>query len=142
MQKELRSLFTLTAFFMAVVFFASTAMAQRKMARMYNPATEVKVNGTIEEVQQIQGRGAWSGTHLTLKTDSGTLQVHIGPSSYLSEKGFSLTKGDKVEVLGSKVTMNSKETLLAREITKDNKTLTLRNAQGIPLWSGGWRHSQ
>jgi hypothetical protein len=32
-----------------------------------------------------------------------------------------------------------KEALLGREITKDGKTLVLRNAQGIPQWSRGPR---
>jgi hypothetical protein len=110
--------------------------------RNYDPKTEVTVKGTIEEVQQQEGRRGWTGTHLLLKTDSGTLAVHVGPSAYIAKQQFSFAKGDAIEVLGSKVTMAGKDTLLAREITKDGKTLVLRNAQGIPEWAGGWRRNQ
>lgn len=114
------------------------AQAQRGM-RNYDPKTEVTLKGTIEEVQQLAGRNGRTGTHLLLKTDSGTMPVHVGPSSYIADKQFSFAKGDEISVLGSKVTISGKETLLAREITKDGKTLVLRNAQGIPEWAGGPR---
>lgn len=106
---------------------------------MYDPKSEVTVKGTVQDVQQQTGKNGWSGTHLTLKADAGTFDVHVGPSSYIAQKQFSFAKGDKIEVVGSKVTISGKEALLAREITKDGKTLVLRNAQGVPEWSGGKR---
>ena len=119
----------------------STALAQGSGSmRHYDPKTEITVKGTISEVQQPAGmRGGWTGTHLILKTDAGDVVVHAGPSSYISQKQFSFAKGDVIEVVGSKVTMAGKEVVLAREITKDGKTLVLRNAQGVPEWSGGRR---
>ena len=111
-----------------------------KGMRNYDPKTEVTVQGTIEDVQQQSGKTGWSGTHLLLKTDAATLDVHVGPSSYISKKQFTFAKGDTIEVVGSKVAISGKEALLAREITKNGKTLVLRNAEGIPEWSGG-RHN-
>jgi hypothetical protein len=107
----------------------------------YDPKTEVTVKGTIEDVQQHPGKGNWTGTHLILKTDSETFEVHVGPSAFVNQHQFSFAKGDTVEVTGSKVTIGGKEALLAREIIKDGKTLVLRNAQGVPEWSGGRRRS-
>jgi hypothetical protein len=127
---------------MLVVGLSLAASAQTQRSRRnYDPKTEVTVQGTIEDVQQQAGRHGWSGTHLLLKTETGTLPVHVGPSSYLAKQQFSFVKGDKIEVLGSRVTIAQKETLLAREITKAGKTLVLRDAQGIPQWAGGraWR---
>lgn len=119
---------------------ATIAVAQAGYGgRMYDPKTEVTVKGTIQDVQQQTGKQGWSGTHLTLNTDGSVLDVHVGPSSYVAQKQFSFAKGDKIEVVGSKVTISGKEALLAREITKDGKTLVLRNAQGVPEWSGGRR---
>ncbi len=118
---------------------ATTAVAQGGGGRMYDPKTEVTVKGTVQDVQQQTGKNGGSGTHLTLNTDAGTFDVHVGPSSYIAQKQFSFAKGDKIEVVGSKVTISGKEALLAREITKDRKTLVLRNAQGVPEWSGGRR---
>jgi hypothetical protein len=104
--------------------------------RNYDPKTEVTVKGTIEDVQEQSGRQGGKGTHLLLKTESGTLPVHVGPSAYIAKKQFSFAKGDEIAVLGSKVTITGKQTVLAREITKDGKTLVLRNPQGIPEWAG------
>jgi hypothetical protein len=77
----------------------------------------------------------WMGTHLELKTANGPVNVVVGPSSYLAKKNFSFAKGDQIQVTGSKVTYQGQEELIAREVKKGNKTLTLRNDQGIPMWS-------
>ncbi len=142
--KELKSL--VMAATVVLAFAAPAALAQGQGPGMgmsnYNPKTEVTVKGVVEEVQQLQGRHGWMGTHLLLKTDSGTLDVHAGPSGYITENHFAFAKGDAIEVIGSKVTIQDKGALLAREIVKQGKTLTLRNAQGIPEWSGSrWRNN-
>ncbi len=105
----------------------------------YDPTTEITAKGSVEEVQTVQRKGGWGGIHLALKTDAGNLDVHLGPSSFISKKQFSFNKGDQIEVLGSKVKMGEKDVLIAREVTKEGKTLVLRNSQGIPEWSGGRR---
>jgi hypothetical protein len=104
-------------------------------ARNYNPATEVTVKGAVEEVTQTTGRRGWAGTHLTLKTDEGAYDVHVGPASYISAQQFAFAKGDSVEVIGSKTNVGGTEVLIARQITKDGKTLTLRDERGFPKWS-------
>ncbi|MBZ5667562.1 MAG: hypothetical protein LAO30_23565 [Acidobacteriia bacterium] len=129
--------------FISVILLGIPVIAQTQGPRAgranYDPKTETKVSGTVEDVQQYS-RGGWrTGTHLTLKTDSETLDVHVGPSQYVSSKQFSFAKGDQIEVLGAKVKIGDADVLIAREITKAGKTLTLRNAQGIPLWSRGRR---
>lgn len=127
-----------------VTLGGASAFAQRGMGqgagRMYNPATETTVKGTVEEVKQIPGqRGGPGGTHLIVKTDKETLEVHLGPTTFLEKQKFTFAKGDQIEVTGSKVRMGAADALLAREVKKGNKTLTLRDAQGVPAWSGGRR---
>jgi hypothetical protein len=122
----------------------ASALAQRGMGqgagRMYDPATETTVKGTVEEVKQIPGqRGGASGAHLIVKNDKETLEVHLGPTAFLEKEKFTFAKGDQIEVTGSKVKIGAADALLAREVKKGDKTLTLRNAQGIPAWSGGRR---
>jgi hypothetical protein len=112
----------------------------------YNTGTEMTITGTVDEVQQINGTGpagqtwncprGWTGTHVMLKTDTGTLAVHVGPSAYLAGKNFSIAKGDKLTILGSKVQYRGSDFLIAKEITKGSEVLTLRNSAGFPLWSG------
>ncbi len=121
-----------------VVASVTSALAQGyRGTPNYNPKTETKVSGTIDDVQQHAGRHGWTGIHLMLKTGTGMVEVHVGPANYISQQKFSFVKGDQIEVLGSLVSLNGSDALLAREITKDGKTLTLRTAQGVPLWSGG-----
>lgn len=106
---------------------------------MYDVKTEATVKGTVEAVETVTGMGggrqAMGGMHLTLKTDTETLQVHVGPTAYLTEKGVTLAKGDTLEVLGSRVTMGGGPVVIARQITKGDQTWTLRDASGRPLWS-------
>lgn len=110
-------------------------------ARVYNPASETTVTGTVEEVKTVTRRGGrgWGGTHLDLKTDSGMFDVHLGPSGFLASKGFKFAKGDQVEVTGSKVTFQGHDAIVARAVKVGGKVLTLRDPQGIPRWSGGRR---
>lgn len=106
---------------------------------MYNPSTETTVKGTVEKVNTISGGGRWGGTHLELKTESGILDVHLGPSDFVSSKGFQFAQHDRIQVTGSKVTYQGHPAIIAREVKMHDKVLTLRNAQGIPEWAGGRR---
>ena len=79
------------------------------------------------------------GTHLVVKTEKEALAVHVGPTAYLAEKEISFAKGDTVEILGSRITMGNEVFLIAKQIKKGDKTWTLRDASGRPLWSGRGR---
>lgn len=104
--------------------------------RLYDRSTEVTLKGTVEEVKEVRRSGAWTGTHLTLKTDQGTFDVHVGPTAYLTKNQMTISKGDGIEVTGSKVKYEGADAVLAREVKKGDKALTLRDAAGIPQWSG------
>lgn len=110
-----------------------------KAHRIYDPTTETTVSGTVEEVHTIAGRGGWSGVHLTLKTEDGDFDVHVGPAAYIEKEHFTFTKGDNIEVTGSRVTYDEHDAIIAREIVKDEETLTLRDVHGYPEWAGHWR---
>ena len=73
-----------------------------------------------------------TGLHVILKTDKGSLDVHLGPTDYWKKNGFELTKGDSIQVIGSKIKVDDTEFIIAREVKKDDKVVTLRNAQGFP----------
>jgi hypothetical protein len=107
----------------------------------YDPSTEIKVQGTVEEVrQQPCPNGArCAGEHVTLKAQADTFDVHLGPADYWKKNGIELAKGDTIEVTGSRVAVDGKEALIAREVRKGEKTVTLRNARGVPAWSSGRR---
>jgi hypothetical protein len=107
------------------------------MAR-YDTATEATYKGTVEEVTQYSCPGmGGGGTHLTVKSEDRTLDVHLGPANFVASQKISFAKGDQIAVTGSKVKLGDDEVIIAREVKKGDTTLTLRDAQGVPKWSRG-----
>ena len=116
---------------------ATLALAQAGPAapRHYNPATEITTSGTVEGITHPAGYNGMAGTHVSLKTQDGVLEVHLGPEAFLTRQNFSIAKGDTLTVTGSKQVLAGQNVLIAREVKKDDKVLTLRDANGIPKWS-------
>jgi hypothetical protein len=123
---------------------AQSSPAGGQGSAMYDVKTETTVTGTVERVENItepdaRGRRALGGTHLILKNEKESVEVHVGPTAYLVEKNITLAKGDTLEILGSRVTVDKAAVLIARQIKKGEHTWTLRDASGRPLWSGRGR---
>jgi hypothetical protein len=74
-----------------------------------------------------------------LKTSDATLELALGPPWYQTEKKYDLVKGDQIDVVGAKSTVNGHDVLLVREIRKGAETMTFRDATGFPLWAGRGR---
>lgn len=123
-----------------IACFTGSSAAQGG-TRLYNPATETTMKGTVEKVITTTGRHGMQGIHLMMQSDNPVREVHVGPAAYVAKNGFEFSAGDQIEVTGSRVNLDGTDVILAREIKKDGKTLTLRNSQGIPDWSGGGRRS-
>jgi hypothetical protein len=107
----------------------------------YDPASETVIHGVVETVRDNASFCRWGGTEVALKTDKKTLTVSLGPTPFLSQSDFSVAKGDKLSVTGFEAGGQTPY-LIAREVTKGDRTLTLRDAQGFPVWAGrgiGWR---
>jgi hypothetical protein len=102
---------------------------------IYNPSTEVTIQGTVQELKQFTGPRGVVGTDVVLKTEKETLDVRLGPAAFLTQNKFEVAKGDQIQVTGSKVKINNSDIVLAREVKKGEQTLTLRDAQGFPVWS-------
>ena len=126
------------AAFVLAATLATAAWAQSaRGSRIYNPATEATIQGTVSEVKSVTGQRGWNGLHLTVQHDGQSSDVHLGPAHWVAAQGFSFAEGDQVEIVGSKVKYQGSDAYIAREVTKDGKVLILRNEQGIPKWSGG-----
>jgi hypothetical protein len=126
-------LLTVAAFVLVVILILGNGMKQR--APKYNVASEVKVEGVVQEVQQfwcpINGD---EGTHLILKTDAGILQVHVAPRRFLLGNGVNFSKGDQIAVVGSTVIYEGHDAVIARKITRRDQTFSFRQPDGRPLW--------
>jgi len=121
----------------AVVLAGAPLAAQGRGTGMprYDKATEITVKGIVEAVRPHHGRGGGTGLHLSLKTDAGTLDVHVGPTVWLTKQQYAFAEDDVLEITGSSVRVNGKDAFLAREIRKGDATMTLRSTDGRPRWS-------
>lgn len=124
---------TVVAFVLVVILVLHNGAKQR--APNYNAATEVKVEGVVQEVQQywcpINGD---KGTHLMLKAENGMLEVHVAPLRFLQGNGLSFSQGDRIEVVGSMVIYEGHDAMIARKITRGDETFAFRQPNGRPLW--------
>lgn len=106
----------------------------------YDVGTELTFAGTVQEVLTLPGpAGGPGGLHVTVRSETGIHDVHLGPAAFMQSQGWEFAAGDAITVTGSKVTVNGQEAVLAREIHKGDRALTLRDARGIPAWAGRGR---
>jgi hypothetical protein len=109
--------------------------ASREQGLAYDAKTEVRLTGAVGEVKTA--RNPWSNvkdTRLFLKTDTGTVEIHLGPTAFLTEKKVTIRTGETLEVIGSRVTVGESQVVLARDVRKGDLEWTLRDAEGQPLW--------
>jgi hypothetical protein len=107
--------------------------------RMYNPKTVETVSGEVVSVNEITPmKGMQYGVHLMLKTDGKTISVHLGPGWFIENQDIRIEPGDKIEVMGSRITFEGKPAIVAAEVRKGDQVLKLRDQDGFPAWSR-WR---
>jgi hypothetical protein len=119
-----------------VVLVALLFTSPRRRAPTYDASDEVTMQGVVQDVQQfycpISGE---EGTHLMLKTENGTVQVHVAPSRFLRNNKLSFSKGDEIVVVGSRIIYQGHTALIARTVTLGSQTTAFRATNGHPLWN-------
>jgi hypothetical protein len=138
MKNFLKSLL-LFSLILAVLVLAPESWAQLK--KFYDPQKVVTVQGQIEKLETItrQGRQATNGrkTQIAqLKTDQGIVMVHLGPAEFLAQQQLIPKAGDVLEITGGKVNTRKGEVILATTVKSGGKTFQLRDAKGVPVWTG------
>jgi hypothetical protein len=116
----------------AVVLICVGVFAQAPLK--YDPATETKLTGTVEELKFVPPSGGKPVAYLVIKSGADTLQVFLCPKTFLDQMGATFKPQDKVEVTGSKVKQDGEDLILAREVDKGDDMLTLRFKDGKPAW--------
>ncbi len=118
-----------------VLVFLLLAVPQRRRLS-YNPNTEIKIEGTIQEIQNFYCPvSGGEGTHLAVATDAGPLQVHLAPRNFLNTQNWHFKPGDRVQIVGSTMTYGGKPAIVARTISRDGVTLAVREENGKPVWT-------
>jgi len=111
--------------------------ADTPYGRLYDPAREQTISGQVSSIETAAPMpGMVPGMQMLVQTDDGkTVRVHIGPEWYLQRQNVALQEHTRVQVTGAPADIEGQPVLLAREVQFDGQTLTLRDAQGLPVWN-------
>ena len=104
--------------------------------RLYDPATVVTLTGSVVGETRVDRGMGHSGVHLLVKSAEGEIPVHLGPDFWVDKQTVKFAKGDEITVKGSKISFEGKPAIIAESVTKGASTLVLRDAKGVPAWSG------
>ena len=123
------------SFFVLIACATLAAQTPAAAPRAYDPATESTLGGVILGVVATNAPDGTVGVHLNLTTARNTsVKVHLGPAMFIGMNDASFFADDQVLVTGAFVAHDGEVALWARTITKNGKTLTLRNPDGAPRW--------
>ncbi|MDV7138364.1 hypothetical protein R3X28_05730 [Maribacter sp. TH_r10] len=107
--------------------------------RMYNPKTVETIVGTVTAIERrVQDTKMSQGLFLTVKTETETISVHLGPTWYMDNQDIQFQKGDEIRITGSRITFENAPAIIVKEVEKNDNILKLRDNNGFPIWSG-WR---
>lgn len=106
----------------------------------FNTKSIVRMRGKVKKVRTGQV-GMMFIVSVVLETKAkGDIVVDLGPLFYLRTKGMFLTKGNRVEVIGSLIREDKpggkgREKIVAVEVSKGRRALKFRDLSGTPLWA-------
>ncbi|MGA3016163.1 MAG: hypothetical protein ABSF62_03520 [Bryobacteraceae bacterium] len=120
---------------------SSGQTAQAEPEPRYDSATTVDMMTVVAEMREVPRGSPLSGSHLIVRPESAkenseTIDVYLGPANYLKDFDVTFAKGDRVQVIGSKVKYGGASVVLARQVRRDSTTIYLRDEHGIPYWRG------
>jgi hypothetical protein len=119
----------------ALIIALSALEPRRESTPSYNTAAETKVAGVIQDVSEFFCPVSDDqGMHVLLKSDSGNLLIHVAPARFLRGQEIRFSPGQQLEVVGAQVKFQGRDSLLARQITRGNELIVLRDHSGKPVW--------
>ena len=110
--------------------------------RHFDTNTVTTISGEVVKVGRVKPlKEMGPGIHLELKTEGEpNVDVHLGPAWFIENQDTKILAGDRIQVKGSRTKIEGKPVLIASELRKNEDVLTLRDADGRPVWAG-WRRS-
>jgi len=121
---------------LAVLFCSGLSTAQTHRPK-YDPATETKMKGVVEELKLPPKGQEKEAAHLLTKSGDDMIDIYLCPKSFMDDMGVTFSKGDAIAFTGSKVKQDGADLILAREVVKGQDTLVLRDDKGNPVWDWG-----
>jgi sporulation protein YlmC with PRC-barrel domain len=105
--------------------------------RLYDPAKEQTISGPVLSIETSAPMpGMAPGMQMLVQTDDGkSTRVQVGPAWYLEHQDLDIKENTRVQVTGARAEIEGQPVLMAREVQFDGQVITLRDAQGMPMWS-------
>jgi hypothetical protein len=111
---------------------ASVSRTGRGFGPVYDAAHETTFEGTIQEVVLKHTPGSPGGMHLMVAGPRGLVDAHVGP--FISKETKEVLKpGVPVRIVGASTTVRGKAYFMARQLTVDGNTVTVRSPRGFLL---------
>jgi hypothetical protein len=127
-----------TALLVISTLLLSVAFSSAQSAPKYDPSTEAKFKGTVEDLKLPPKGSEKQIAYMVIKSGTDEIEIYLCPKSYMDDMGVSFAKGDEIAFTGSKVKEGTTDMVLAREVVKGTDTLVLRDDKGNPVWN--WKH--
>lgn len=102
------------------------------MAPVYDVTKEVKVQGTIQKIDD-GGTNGPTGTHIMVQTAQGVVDAHLGFGAASKPEYLGIAAGQSVTLTGMMQSFDGTNVLMARILTTSNHIFVLRNEHGIPV---------
>jgi hypothetical protein len=101
----------------------------------YGQSSEQTVRGWVVETRDFQCPVSGTmGSHITVKNETSTIEVHLAPASFMKQYEINIRKGDNVTVVGSRISFEGKTALIAKSVAIGRETFIFRDPAGNPLW--------
>jgi sporulation protein YlmC with PRC-barrel domain len=111
--------------------------AETPYGRLYDPAKEEAISGQVVSIETSAPMpGMAPGMQMLVRTDDGqSTRVQVGPTWYLERQDLGIQANTHVQVTGARAEIDGQPVLMAREVQFDGQVVTLRDAQGMPMWN-------
>jgi hypothetical protein len=106
--------------------------------KMFNPQTIETRSGEVSAVERIRPfKDIDEGVQIMLLTSQeGVIPVQLGPAWFIERQDIKIERKDRIEVTGSRASINGQPVIVASRIKKGDQVLVLRGKDGWPAWSG------
>ena len=106
-----------------------------KFNSLFNTKTIDTVFGEIVSLDIVKPTNGMSyGIQLIVKTKTDTLTAILCPTWFTKCLNICLKANDKIEIEGSRVTLNNKPIMIGARIICNGIILKMRNDKGHPIW--------
>jgi uncharacterized protein YdeI (BOF family) len=119
---------------------ASSVVSQEKnppsqTSYTYDQANQQTVRGWVVDERDFHCPVSGTmGSHITVKTETGTIEVHLAPASFMKQYEINIRKDDNVTIIGSRIMFDGKPALIAKSVAIGRETYNFRDPSGRPLW--------